>query len=95
MRLVEGRDQPADVDGNDGDNDAGQEDGCQLVHVLHAHKDQQWHQEETDAAVHPHVVQHGRPAMCKNGSFRDDVQLEEKKKKKKTTTITANLKQNV
>lgn len=57
----EGGDQRSDIDGNDGDDDAGQEDGGQFVDVLHAHEDQQGHQEETDGAVDPHVVQHGRP----------------------------------
>lgn len=61
MWRFEGGDQRSDIDGNDGDDDAGQEDGGQFVDVLHAHKDQQGHQEETDGAVDPHVVQHGCP----------------------------------
>lgn len=41
----EGGDQCSDVDGSDGDDDAGQEDGGQFVDVLHAHEDEQGHQE--------------------------------------------------
>lgn len=82
LRRFEGRDQCADVDGHDGDDDAGQEDGGQFVDVLHTHKDQQGHQEEADGAVDPHVIQHGRPlafrVLClKNGRLRGYVHLQE------------------
>lgn len=40
MWLSEGRDQCADVDGDDGDDDTGQEDGGQFVYIFNAHKDQ-------------------------------------------------------
>lgn len=78
----ESGDQCADIDGNNGDDDAGQEDGGQFVDVLHTHKDQQGHLEETDGAVDPHVIQHGRPfafrVLClKNGCLRCYVHLEE------------------
>lgn len=82
MWRFEGGDQRSDVDGDDGDDDAGQEDGGQFVDVLHAHKDQQGHQEETDGAVDPHVVQHGcafafRVLGLENGCLRCYVHLEE------------------
>lgn len=37
---AKGGDQSASVDGQDGQNDTGQEDGRQLVDILDAHKDQ-------------------------------------------------------
>lgn len=49
-------DQRPDIDGDDGDDDAGQEDGGQFVDIFHTHKHQQRHKEETDGAVDPHVV---------------------------------------
>lgn len=58
MRGFEGRDKRSDVNGDDGDNDTGQEDGRQFVDVLYTDKDQQGHQKETDGAVDTHVVQH-------------------------------------
>lgn len=61
MWRFEGGDQRSDIDGDDGDDDAGQEDGGQFVDIFHPHKDQQGHQEETDGTVDPHVVQHGCP----------------------------------
>lgn len=81
MWRFEGGHQRSDVDGNDGDDDASQEDGGQFVDVLHAHKHQQAHQEETDGAVDTHVVQHGRtftfkPLGVKDGCVRCYVHLE-------------------
>lgn len=75
--FVEGGDKRSDVDGNNGDDDTGQEDGGQLVDVLHTDKDEERHQEETDAAVDPHVVQHGRSVTCEDLRLRYDVLLED------------------
>lgn len=58
---LEGGDQCTHINGNNGDDDTGQENGCQLVDVLDANKDQQGHEEEADGAVNPHIVQHGCP----------------------------------
>lgn len=73
--LVESGGERSDVDGNDGDDDTGQEDGGQLVDILHTDKDEQGHEEETDAAVDPHVVQQGRPAAFKDFCLRNNVHL--------------------
>lgn len=82
MRGFEGGDQRSRVDGHDGDDDAGQEDGRQLVDIFHTHKNQQRHQEEADGAVNTHVVQHGCPFAfwvfgLENGCLWSDVHLEE------------------
>lgn len=82
IRWFEGRDQRSRVDGHDGDDDAGQEDGRQLVDIFNAHKHQQGHQQEADGAVNTHVVQHCRPfafwVFClENGRLWSDVHLEE------------------
>lgn len=81
MRRFEGGDQRSCVDGHDGDDDTGQEDGCQLVDIFHTHKNQQGHQQEADGAVNTHVVQHGRPFAFwvfghKNGCLWSNVHLE-------------------
>lgn len=82
IRRFEGRDQRSRVDGHDGDDDAGQEDGRQLVDIFNAHKNQQGHQKEADGAVNTHVVQHCCPFAfwvfgLENGRLRSDVHLEE------------------
>lgn len=79
MWLFKGGDQRSYVDGNNWDDDAGQEDGRQFVDILDTHKDQQGHQEEADAAIDPHVVQHGSTFAFKNGCIRYNVQLEERR----------------
>lgn len=53
-----GLDDPG-VDGQDGENDAGQKHQGQLVDVLHAHKHHRGHGGQQDGAVHTHVVQQG------------------------------------
>lgn len=78
VRLSEGRDKSSDVDGNNGDDDTGQEDGSQFVHIFNAHKDQQGHQDETDASIDSHVVQHCYPFTWKNSRRRYNVLLQEK-----------------
>lgn len=80
MWGFEGGDQRSRVDGHNGDDDAGQEDGRQLVDIFHAHKHQQGHQEEADRAVNTHVVQQGHPfafSVLENGRLWSDVHLEE------------------
>ena len=86
VRRDEGGDQSPDVDGEDGDDDARQEDGCQLVDVLHAHKHQQGHEQEADGAVHPHVVEEGRALTLRragdeDGRLRSDVHLQGEREK--------------
>lgn len=80
MRRFEGRDERSDVNGDDGNDDTGQEDGSQFVDVLHTNKDQQGHQEETDGAVDAHVVQHSCAFALgllwfKNGRLWYDIHL--------------------
>lgn len=47
------------VDGEDGENDAGQKHQCQLVDVLDADKHHRGHGGQQDGPVHAHVVQQG------------------------------------
>lgn len=80
MRRVKGRHQRSDVDGQDGDDDAGQKDGGQLVDILHSDEDEQTHEQEADGAVDTHVVQHGCPFAVwafggKDGRFGSHVHL--------------------
>lgn len=91
--LFEGRDQSSDVDGNNGDDDTGQEDGSQFVHIFNAHKDQQGHQDKTDASIDSHVVQQRYPITLKNSRLGYNVLLEEKEDDRNIVNQNISLKQ--
>jgi len=59
IRNVDGGYDDADVDGQDGENDAGQKDEGQLVDILHADKHHRGHGDQKEGPVHAHVVQQG------------------------------------
>ena len=77
-----GLDDPG-VHGQDGEDDAGQEEQRQLVDVLDPHEHHQGHEAQHQGAVHPHVVQQGRLRLhplqafdLKDGRLRNDVDLQ-------------------
>lgn len=74
----------AGIDGQDGENDAGQEDQSQLIDVFDADKHHGGHGGEQDGAVHAHVVEQSRFRLCafqalqgENGRLGYNVDLNE------------------
>lgn len=81
-RGVDGGLDDAGVHGQDGEDDAGQEDQRQLVDVLDADKHHGGHGGEQDGAVDAHVVEQRRlglgplqPLQREDGRFGSDVDL--------------------
>lgn len=77
---VKGRFDDPSIDGQDGEDDATQEDKGKLVDILDTHKHHGGHAGEHTGAIHTHVVQHGCcfPAgvFClKNGHSWEEVSL--------------------
>lgn len=55
---VEGAFDHSSINSQNGEDDTGEENQRQLVHILHTNKHHQRHEGENDAAIHTHVVQH-------------------------------------
>lgn len=79
---VDGGLDDAGVDGQDGEDDAGQKHQGQLVDVLDADKHHRCHGGQQDGAVHAHVVKQGslrlstfQPFQGKDGRFGSYVDL--------------------
>lgn len=72
------------VNGHDGEDDTGQEDQRQLVHISDPDKHHQHHEAQHDGAVHPHVVEESQLCLLalqaldlKDGCLGDDINLKE------------------
>lgn len=74
------------VNGYDREDDAGQEDQCQLVNIFDPHKHHEWHEAQYDSAIHSHVVEES--CFCfwplealdlKDGCLRNNIDLKEKR----------------
>lgn len=83
-RGVKGGLDDSSINSQDGEDDTGQEDQCQLVYILDPHKHHQSHEAQNNGPVHPHVVEESclclRPLQAldlKNGRLRNDVYLRE------------------
>lgn len=68
---MRGRLDRAGIDGDDWDDDAGEEEGGQLVDVFDAHENHHGHETKADGAVDAHVVQHGAVSAVVVCSMKD------------------------
>lgn len=81
--VKDGFDRPG-IDGQDGNYNASQKQGCKFVDVFHTDKNHHSHKGEEQGAVHTHVVQRGAGGVVgssgmENGSLGGDVGLKESK----------------
>lgn len=70
------------INSKDGENDAGQEDQRQFIHIFDSNKHHQSHQAQHNGAIHPHVVEESRLCLCplqalqlEDGRLRNDINL--------------------
>lgn len=81
-RRVDGSLDDSSINSQDGEDDTGQEDQCQLVDIFDAHKHHHCHEAQDNGTIHPHVVEESRLSLrplqalnLENGCLRNDINL--------------------